>query len=572
MQRGENLQIGTFDGKPLTTELSGNVIDVCPVGALTNKVFRFRARPWELMARESLGYHDALGSNLFLHVRRGEVLRSVPRENEAVNECWLSDRDRYSHQGLYSKDRANQPLIRVASNGDDNDWREATWDEALARAAGILKANRADNLGVLVHPATSNEEGALLAHLATRLECGNLDHRISQRDLSDGAHAVPFAAPVAEIEQADAIVIVGSNLRHEVPLLHQRVRKAWKAGAGAKIHVINPVDFEFAFDLASKAIVRPSQLAETLNNDLLNAALKDAKHLVLIAGALAENAHNAAQIHVSINAFAARHAARVCRIPQGANAIGLAQAGVLPSARDTQAMLKDARNAYVLYGIEPGLDFADQAQALKALSGAQVIAFSQYACTSTKAVADVILPIGALPEIEASLTNLEGRVQTTVPGGRLPGDARPGWRVLRALGADLGLAGFDFTDISAVRALPSLPANTIVTGSAAPKAETNSGFELALSQAIYRVDATTRRAAALQSHPLTTGPRITLHPEDAATLSIEKGAMVKVNNGNGAATLPAVLSDRVARGAVWVETGYPATAALTAARVEVKPV
>ncbi|HJW46621.1 MAG TPA: NADH-quinone oxidoreductase subunit NuoG, partial [Lysobacter sp.] len=158
MYRGENLQIGTYDGKPLTTELSGNVIDVCPVGALTNKVFQFKARPWELVARESLGYHDALGSNLFLHVRRGEVLRTVPRDNEAVNECWLSDRDRYSHQGLYAADRATTPLIK-----DGNDWREASWEEALAKAAKILRDNAADNLGVLVHPATSNEEGALLA-------------------------------------------------------------------------------------------------------------------------------------------------------------------------------------------------------------------------------------------------------------------------------------------------------------------------------------------------------------------------------------------------------------------------
>jgi len=569
MQRGENLQIGTYDGKPLTTELSGNVIDVCPVGALTNKVFRFRARPWELMARESLGYHDALGSNLFLHLRRGEVLRSVPRENEAVNECWLSDRDRYSHQGLYAQDRALKPLIRVASNGDDGDWREASWDEALAKTAELLREHRADDLGVLVHPATSNEEGVLLAHLAAGLDCAHLDHRIAQRDLSDGAHAEIFAAPVAEIEQADAIVIIGSNLRHEVPLLHQRVRKAWKNGA--KIHLINPVDFEFAFETASKAIVPPSQLAAMLDNELLNAALKDSKHLVLILGAVAENGLHAAQIRAGVKQFASKHAARVCRIPQGANALGLVQAGVLPGALDAQAMLAAPRQAYITYGIEPGLDFADQALALKALSAAKVIAFSQYACASTKAVADVILPIGALPEMEASLTNLDGRVQTTVAGSKLPGEARPGWRVLRALGAALGIGGFDFTEFSAVRALPPVPARNIKGTGTAPTAASNAGFELALSQAIYRTDAVTRRAAALQSHPLTTGPRITLHPDDAGTLGIEKGVMVKVHNGNGAATLPAVLSDRVARGAVWVESGYPATAALTAARVEVTP-
>ena len=187
MMRGENLQIGTYDGKPLTTELSGNVIDVCPVGALTNKVFRFRARPWELVAKESLGWHDALGSNLFLHVRRGDVLRAVPRDNEAVNECWLSDRDRYSHQGLQAEDRAVAPLVK-----EGGEWREASWEEALAKAATILRDNGADDLGILVHPATSNEEGALLARLAEALGTGNLDHRIGQQNLSDGAAAEPF--------------------------------------------------------------------------------------------------------------------------------------------------------------------------------------------------------------------------------------------------------------------------------------------------------------------------------------------------------------------------------------------
>ena len=155
MYRGENLQIGTYDGKPLITELSGNVIDVCPVGALTNKVFQFRARPWELVARESLGYHDAMGSNLFLHVRRGDVLRTVPRDNEDVNECWLSDRDRYAHQGLRADDRAVAPMLK-----DKGEWRESSWAEALARAAKILRDNGADGMGMLVHPATSNEEGA----------------------------------------------------------------------------------------------------------------------------------------------------------------------------------------------------------------------------------------------------------------------------------------------------------------------------------------------------------------------------------------------------------------------------
>ncbi|MCD9126523.1 NADH-quinone oxidoreductase subunit NuoG [Luteimonas fraxinea] len=560
MQRGENLQIGTYDGKPLTTELSGNVIDVCPVGALTNKVFRFRARPWELIARESLGGHDALGSNLFHHLRRGDVMRTVPRDNEAVNECWISDRDRYSHQGLTADDRAVHPLVK-----DGGQWREASWDEALDRAMTILRDNAADELGVLVHPSTSNEEGALLARLAEALGTGNLDHRIAQRDLSDGAIAEAFAMPVAELEQADVVLLVGSNLRHEVPLLHHRVRQAWKRGA--KVYVVNPVDFEFTFDIEDKAIVAPSKIAETLQVAELGDALRGAKHAAIIVGAQAEASAHAADIRKAAAALAADTGASLCRIPHGANALGLSRHGVLPTSRDANAMLAERRGAYVIYGIEPGLDFADQAQALQALGAAQVVAFSHFACQSTRSVADVILPIGALAEIDATLTNLEGRDQQATAAGKLPGDARSGWRVLRALGGALEAPGFEFTDLAGLRA--GLQGRAVsVAASAAPVVD-GDGFELAVSQAIYRVDGLTRRAAALQSHPLTLGPRIVLHPDDAAASQVADGGMAKVSNAVGTATLQVAIDDRVAPGAAWVESGYGATAALSVGKVKV---
>ncbi|MBP6798845.1 MAG: molybdopterin-dependent oxidoreductase, partial [Luteimonas sp.] len=466
----------------------------------------------------------------------------------------------------YADDRAVKPLVRVAANGDDGDWREATWDEALAKAAQILRDNAADNLGVLVHPATSNEEGALLARLAEGLGTGNLDHRIAQRDLSDGAVAQPFAMPVAEIEQADAIVIVGSNLRFEVPLLHQRVRKAWKRGA--RVHVVNPVDFEFTFDIASKAIVAPSQLAAALGSAELADAVRGANSIAVIVGAVAENGRHAAAVREAAAAFAQAHGAALCRIPQGANALGLARHGVLPASRDANAMLAQPRAAYVLYGIEPGLDFADQALALQALEPAQVVAFSHFACRSTRAVADVILPIAALPENDATLTNLDGLDQAAVAGGKLRGDARQGWKVLRALGAGLELAGFGFTDFAGLRAGLGRRDVAVAAGSAVPAAS-EGGLELAVSQAIYRVDGVTRRAAALQAHPLNVGPRITLHPDDASAAGLSDSAMAKVGNGAGTATLPVVVSDRVARGAAWVESGYGPTAALGAGRVKV---
>ena len=588
MLRGENLQIGTYDGKPLSTELSGNVIDVCPVGALTNKVFRFRARPWELIAKQSLGYHDALGSNLFLHSRRGDVLRAVPRDNEAVNECWLSDRDRYSHQGLYAEDRALTPMIKV-----DGEWRDASWEEAFARVAQILRDNGADQLGMLVHPATSNEEGALLARLAEALGTGNIDHRIAQQDLCDGAVAEVFAMPVAEIEHADAIVIVGSQLRHELPLLHARIRKAVQHGA--KVHVVNPVDFDFTFDIVSKHIVPPSQLAAAI----ANVQLGDAGHAVIIVGNVAEAGPHASDIRAAARNFASANHAAMCRIPQGANAVGLARAGVLPASRDAQSMLRDARSAYLLYGIEPGLDFADQAMAMQALGKAQVVAFSQFACQSTRAIADVILPIGALPEIDATLTNLDGLDQRAVAGGKLPGAARPGWRVLRALGGELGAAGFDFTDLAglygAMKQPTAQPAKakdaegtasawfqadeqeTVETAeAAAARAKTSvrqsqaAGLELVVSQAIYRTDAVVRRAAALQAHPLTLGARIVLHPTDAHAADLSVDSIAKVSNAAGTASLPVAISDKVAPGCIWIESGYGATAALTSGHVEVR--
>ena len=560
MYRGENLQIGTYDGKPLTTELSGNVIDVCPVGALTNKVFQFRARPWELIAKESLGYHDAMGSNLFLHTRRGEVLRTVPRENELVNECWLSDRDRYSHQGLQAADRAVAPLRKI-----DGQWQEVSWAEGLSAAAEILRANSGDALGVLAHPATSNEEGGLLATLAAELGTGNIDHRINNRDFSDAAVAEPFGLSLAEIEKADVVVVVGSNIRHELPLLHARLRQS-QLKRNARIHVVNPVDFDFTFAAAGKQIVAPSQLAAALGDAALVEAAKSATSAVVIVGAIAENHPQAAKIRAAARDFATATGAALCRIPQGANAVGLTRAGVLPSARDVAGMFAQPRSAYVLYGIEPGLDFADTAAALKALNAAKVVAFSQFACESTRAVADVILPIAALPEIEATLTNLDGIEQSAHAAAKAPGQARDGWKVLRALGGELALAGFEFTDLAGARASLEGGRKVQVKAGAANEAE-QGGLELALVPAIYRTDAVVRRAAALQSHPLNVAARIVLNPADVAALG--EGGVIKVKGAAGTATLPLEVDDRVAVGSAWIEGGHGATAPLGAGRVEV---
>src|SRR5690348_1559554 len=475
MDRGDRHVIGTYIGRSVESELSGNIIDVCPVGALTNKPFSFRARAWELIARPSVGYHDALGSNLWLHTRVGKVLRTVPRDNEQVNECWLADRDRYSCEGLCAADRALKPAIKR-----DGEWVDVEWNDALAFVQQKLKSLKGEEIGALVHPATSCEEGALLTRILQSLGCGNIDHRLRALDLADNAVAAPFELSHAQLEQVSAALLIGCDPRRELPLLNHRLRQATKRGA--KILAINPAHFDFNYVLAGETVVPPQRMLETLLllakavgvqsddrklADALAAAPEDA-HARAMADALKAGAGSAlifglaAAQHpqASLLRALARMIARTVgaafdEIPDGANAVGLAHTGVLPGegGLDARAMLERPRKAYILYGAEPPYDFADGALAMRALGAAEcVIAFSAFAGERLRQVADVILPIGLTPEIDATLVNLDGRVQACSAGATMPGDARAGWRVLRALGGALQVPGFDFVDVAQLRA------------------------------------------------------------------------------------------------------------------------
>ncbi|MBE5315374.1 MAG: NADH-quinone oxidoreductase subunit G [Xanthomonadales bacterium] len=586
MGRGDRLEIGTYIGKNIDSELSGNIIDVCPVGALTNKPFRYRARAWELAARESIGYHDALGSNLYLHVRRGEVMRVVPRDNEAVNESWLSDRDRYSHTGLTAADRATTALVREGAN-----WKAVSLEQGIARAAELLRAASGEQTGLLVHPSTSLEEGALLARLAAGLGCANIDHRLGTLDFADAPVATPFELPLAEIEQARAVLLVGCNPRLEAPILGHRIRKAWKTGA--KISAINAVDFDFNFDLSHKAIVAPQAMVESLAAVLAAAgAATDslpAELAALVASAQIEDGHravaeqlksasvaliqlgegalghgNASWLRALAAALSRATGARLNLLERGANALGLARAGVLPTGLDAHAMLAQPRSTYVLYGIEPEFDFADNTLALQALSQAkQVVAFSAFVTETLKRCANVILPIALLPEIEASLHNAQGQTQLVNAGAKAPGEARAGWRLLRALGEVLRIKGFDFIDVHGLRAEITL--SEPKSGAGLSKREPSEGLQRVATTPIYRADAVLRRAEPLNAHSLTRGPRVLLNAADALAAGLSNGAMAKVGDGRGQATLQVEVSGRVPRGAVWIETGYGATAPLAPA-------
>ena len=603
MGRGEHLEIGTYVGKALESELGGNVIDVCPVGALTNKVFRFRARAWELIARESLGYHDALGSNLYLHTRRGEVLRIVPRENEAINECWLSDRDRYSHEGLYADDRATRPMIR----NEQGTLEAVPWDDAIRFVADALKRNvlahGPEQLGALVSPATSSEEGLLLAQLLHSLGCENLDHRLRLLDAGDASAGQVFEMPLVDIAQADAILLVGADPARDAPILGHRIRTA--ARRGGRVYSVDMVERATTYELAGRIVATPSGLVDQMlalaraaaefapahpNAEL--AAAIGAASVGNGARAIVEGLRQGASKVVLFGDAAvqhpratllralARYLARACEakydeLAQGANAVGLRAVGVVPhgAGLNVPAMLAEPRKTLVLYGAEVPHDFADGAGALRALAEAEfVVAFSAFVDPRLAAMADAILPIGLTPEIDATLVNVDGAVQSLAAGSKLPGEARPGWRILRAIGAAVGLPGFEFTEIAQLRArLGSTKGGDMPQNRVAARPQSSSGLERIGSVPIYRVDAVTRRAEALQRTPLARAPAVVLHPEDALARGLGDGALATVGDGRGNVELPVEISTRVPRGAAWIESGHEATASLgpTGSRLEI---
>ena len=585
MSRGENLQIGTYIGKTLETELSGNIIDVCPVGALTNKPFQFRARAWELIAKPSIGYHDALGSNLWLHTRRGEVLRTVPRDNEAINECWLSDRDRYSHQGLYAADRIGTPEVK--RNGQ---WQATSWEDALQFAAEALNKAPGSELGVLVHPATSNEEGDLLLRLARGLGSAHIDHRLRQLDFADHAVARRFAMPVSAVARVGAALLVGCDLRHEMPLLNHRLHQAVKQGA--KVYAVNPAHFDFNYPLAGESVVAPQALVDALlalaraavnagavapaaltqaiasascdQGDgealaALSRAAQSSGGAVVILGEAAVTHPQASWLRALARFIADASGAACNELPAGANAIGLGALGVVPGngGLDAQAMLTRPRKSYLLYGVEPPHDFADGALALKALrAAAQVVACSAFASPALREVADVILPIGLLPEIDASLVNVDGQQQTVAAGAKPPGEARAGWKVLRALGGALQLPGFEFNDIAGLR--EGISERAVSAGDGLAVRASSGDLTRLATWPIYRGDAVLRRAAALNAHPLNRPAAVRLHPDEAQRMGLTDAALVSVADTQ----LPVVLDAAVPQGAAWIEAAHDLTATL----------
>ena len=548
--RGEHMKVRTYIESTVHHELSGNVIDLCPVGALVSKPYRFTARAWEMMSVPLVSPHDGTGSNLFGHVLRGRLMRVVPRENEAINEIWIADRDRFSYEGVYSEERLQRPMIRR-----DGAWVETDWESALARAAEGLRG-RGPQLGVLASPSGTLEELYLAGRIARGLGSGNIDSRLRQHDFRD-QEADPFypnlGLRIADIDSLQGLLIVGANLRREAPILAHRVRKA--ARRGAKVALLNPAVFNYYFPVAAYVESAPAaqvaDLAAILSAAAAVAGASVPSHLAqVVAGAQVDDRHRAAAAAlvagekraVWLGALALRHprfadlralaaalaqvtGAALGTLAEGANAAGAHLAGAVPhreaggkpvsgagqsAGANAADMLARPLKSYLLVGgIEPWID-SPGTDAARTLGQAElVVAITPFATEALRKVAHVLLPAGTFAETSGTYVNLEGVWQSQTGAAAPVGESRPGWKILRVLGNLLGLSGFDYQSSEDVREelarLVGQPTAYSAPGYAGGHAV---GRQSAAQPApsvvdipMYQIDAVVRRAPSLQRTP-----------------------------------------------------------------------
>jgi len=594
--RGDRAEIMPFVEKGVTSELSGNIIDLCPVGALTSKPFRFSARTWELSRRKSVSPHDSLGSNLIVQVKNDRVMRVLPLENEAINECWLADKDRFSYQGLNSAERLTKPMVKQGG-----EWKEVEWNVALDYVSHALrdvaKNHGAETIGALVSPHATLEEMALTAKLMRGLGCENIDSRLRQSDFSaDGKRAgTPWLGlPIAEINKLDRVLVVGSFLRKDHPLIAQRLRQAAKRGT--QISVLHSADEDPLFKVFAKSIVAPSALPASLAQvvkavaelkgvacDLavtvsdaakeIAASLLSGRNAGVLLGNFAQQHPQAASLQALGQQLAGLLGGKLGVLGEAANSVGAYVAKAVPSAGlNAAAMLSAPRKAYVILGAEPELDCADGAVALAALKQAQsVIVMSPFKSAAALEYADAILPVSPFSETSGTFVNTEGRVQSFHAVTKPLGETRPAWKVLRVLGNLLELPGFNYESSEQVReeVLGGKPEfvsglDNGLNGVAINITVAPAAMERVADVPIYFADALVRRAPSLQVSADAGAPVARMNAATLAKARVSAGASVRVKSVAGEATLTAQLDAGLPDNCVRVAAAHAATAGLGA--------
>jgi NADH-quinone oxidoreductase subunit G len=596
--RSEHVEIVTFVGKTVDSELSGNMIDICPVGALTSKPFRYTARTWELSRRKSVSPHDGLGSNLVVQIKGERVMRVLPFENEAINECWLSDRDRFSYEALNSDERLTEPMIKRAGPDGVPAWHVVDWQTALQFTVDGLRdavqRHGGPAIGALAAPQSTTEEVALLAKLVRGLGSDNIDYRLRQSDFrgdGQGGGIAWLGMPITALSTLDRALIVGSFLRKDHPLIAQRLRLA--ARKSLRISVVNPVDDDWLMPIAQKAIASPSELPSLLAEVVVAAARELAKEVpdalsgvepaaaaqaiasslvsgkskAILLGNLAEQHADASQLFALAQLLADVTGATLGCLTEAANGIGAELAGGRPQngGLNAQAMLAEPRKAYLILHAEPEFDFANPLAARAALEKADlVVVMSPF--KHALSYADVLLPVAPFTETAGTFVNCEGRAQRFNGVVKPHAAARPAWKVLRVLGTMLEQPGFDLESIDDVRAW-AVPAQDAITARlvnrsalrvVAPVHHAN-GVERVADVPIYFSDAIVRRAPSLQATADARPPKARMHRTLLDKLGVAEGAQVKVRQGRGEAVLAAVVDPSVPPGVVRVAAAHPST-------------
>ena len=503
--RGENVVISTYVEQNIDHELSANIIDLCPVGALNNKPYRYSARAWEMAQRATVAPHDCVGSNIYTHVLRGTIKRVVPRTNEAINESWIADRDRFSYEGIYSPDRLTQPRIK-----ESGEWRDLEWEDALEFAADTLKG--ASELGLIASPSSTVEEGHLLARLAQHLGTANLDHRVERRDFSDQENDPSFpwlGCDIADIEKQDAIVVIGSNIRQEAPILAHRIRKA--ALAGASVNFVSSRKHEYFFDIDN--YVSGAGLVELLSGseiDPIVDTLTKAENALVVLGNIAGRHRAFSAVRSLAAGIAARTGAKFGTLSPGANSAGLSLAGVLPQRGNglhAGAMLDKSLDAVLLLNVEPDSDLHAVDDAVSKLAKQEfVVALTPFVSDALLEAADLLLPIGTFAETSGTFVNVEGTWQSFGGVANPVGESRPAWKVLRVLGNLVGAEGFDYVTSEDVLAEcrdavgKVSPESFSGAAGSQPRAGADDPAD-EIDTPLYSVDGLVRRATALQLTP-----------------------------------------------------------------------